>query len=74
MARPRPPAVAPRSQRIGLGKFLEELGLLFRCHADAGVADDELDPMTSIDHLPDAQRHLALLGEFAGVTQQIGGA
>jgi len=32
-----------RGRGIGLAEFLEQLGLLLRSHADAGIGDGELD-------------------------------
>jgi len=41
-------AEALSGRRIGLAELLEQLGLLLRCHADAGVGDGELDEMAAI--------------------------
>ncbi len=60
-----------RCRGIGLSEFLEQLGLLLRRHSDAGIEHGELDPLAFIDHLAYPQRHLALLGEFAGIAQQV---
>src|SRR5262249_44859550 len=65
-AEPRP-AVAPRGQGIGLGEILEQLRLLLRRHADAGIRDRKLDPVASVRHLAHPQRNLALLRELAGI-------
>ena len=37
-------AEAAGGRGLRLGEFLEQLRLLFRRHADAGVADGEFDP------------------------------
>jgi hypothetical protein len=46
---PQPSAAkAPRGQGIGLGKFLEQLGLLLGCHSNAGIGHCEFDPIRAI--------------------------
>src|SRR5262249_3217149 len=62
---------APRGQRIGLSKLGEQLALLLRRHADAGVADRKLDPAAAVYHPSRRELDLALLREFAGIAQQI---
>ena len=47
------------------------LRLLLRRHADAGVGDGELDPVAAVADLARPQRHLALLGELAGIAQEV---
>src|SRR6516225_1790947 len=37
-----------RSCGVGLAELLEQLCLLLRCHADAGVGDGELDEATAV--------------------------
>ncbi len=59
-------AIAPRGQGIGLAELLEQLRLLLRRHADAGVADGEVNPVASVGYLSRPQRDLALFGELAG--------
>jgi GNAT superfamily N-acetyltransferase len=54
-----------------LGEFLEQLGLLLGCHADAGIGHSDLDPVAVVDHLFDAQLDIALLGELTGIAQEI---
>src|SRR5262249_29024608 len=44
-------AEALRGRGIGLAELLEQLCLLFRRHADAGVGDGELDEVAAIAHL-----------------------
>src|SRR5262249_47120849 len=44
-------AVALRGRGIGLGELLEQLRLLLRSHANAGVGDGELDEVAAIAHL-----------------------
>jgi hypothetical protein len=71
-ASPEPdPPVAPRGQGIGLGAFLEQLRLLIGREPDAGIGDRELDPVTSVRNPERPQRDLALLGELAGVAQEV---
>src|SRR5262245_58468687 len=50
---------------IGLAELLEQLGLLLRSHANAGVSDCELDPLAPVRHLAHPQSDLALLRELA---------
>src|SRR5262245_12835833 len=64
-------AVAPRGGAVGLGEFLEQLALLFRRHADAGIGHRKLDPVAAVGDFPDPQLHLALRGELAGIAQEI---
>ena len=62
----------PRRRGVGLHEFLEQTADLLGAHADAGVGDGELDPRSAgIFDLRYAQHHLAGLGEFAGVAQQV---
>src|SRR5262245_65994655 len=42
-------AEALRGHPIGLAELLEQLGLLLRSHANAGVSDRELDPAASVE-------------------------
>jgi hypothetical protein len=39
------------SRAISLGEVLEQLRLLFRGQADAGIRDGKLDPVASVRHL-----------------------
>src|SRR5262249_48249941 len=71
MAKPRPVPPYSCGRGIGLGEFLEQLGLLLGCHADAGIGHRDLDPVAAVDHPFDAQLDFALLGELAGIAQQI---
>jgi hypothetical protein len=49
---PEPGAAEALSGRgIGLAEFLEQLDLLLRRHANAGVGDGELDEVAAIAHL-----------------------
>src|SRR5262245_27279251 len=43
----------PRGRGIGLGELLEQLGLLFGGHADAGVGHRKLDPIAAIGYFLD---------------------
>jgi hypothetical protein len=43
------PAEALSGRGIGLAELLEQLSLLFRSHADAGVGDGKLDEAAAID-------------------------
>jgi len=56
---------------IGLAELLEQLSLLLRCHANAGVSDRELDPVATVGDPTRPQPDLAFLGELAGIAQQI---
>src|SRR5262249_40233357 len=49
-AKPRA-AKALSRRRIGLAELLEQLSLLLRSHANAGVGDGELDEGAAIAHL-----------------------
>src|SRR6516225_4324771 len=64
-------AEALRGHPIGLTKLLEQLSLLLRGHADAGVSDREFDPVASVGHLACRKLDLAFLGELAGIAQQV---
>src|SRR5262245_14015408 len=55
---------------IGLRELLEQLGLLFGGHADAGVGDGELDEVAAIAHLACRKLDFALFGELTGIAQQ----
>src|SRR6516225_448914 len=60
-----------RGRDIGLSELLEQLGLLFGGHADAGVGDCELDPVPTVSDPARPQPDLAFLGELAGIAQQV---
>src|SRR5262249_50747562 len=64
-------AETPCRQGIGLSEFGEQLRLLLRRHADAGIGDRELDPVAAVYDLSCLQRDLALLCELAGVAQEV---
>src|SRR5215471_8977553 len=49
---------------IGLRELLEQLGLLFGGHADAGVGDRKLDPVASVGAPARPQPDLARFGEL----------
>src|SRR6516165_935016 len=66
-----PGSVLPCGRGISLGELFEQLGLLLRCHPDAGIGHRDLDPVAAVHHLFDTQLNLALLGELAGIAQQI---
>src|SRR5262245_44162103 len=53
-----------RGRGIGLGELFEQLCLLLRSHADAGVGDSELDEGTAIAHLACRKLDLARFGEL----------
>jgi len=72
MAKPKPGAAkALRGRGIGLGEILEQLRLLFGCHADAGIRDCKLDPVASVRHFVHPQRDLALFHKLTGIAQQV---
>jgi hypothetical protein len=56
---------------IGLAELLEQLCLLLRRHADAGVGDSELDEAAAIAHHARRKLNLARFGELAGIAQKI---
>src|SRR5262249_29728942 len=56
---------------IGLAELLEQLSLLLRSHANAGVSDRELDPVATVGDPTRPQPDLAFLGELAGIAQQV---
>src|SRR5215831_12048785 len=64
-------AEAPRGRGIGLAELLEQLRLLLRRHANAGIDHRQLDPIASIGHLARLQLDLTLFGELAGIAQQV---
>src|SRR4029434_4704119 len=64
-------AEALRGRGFGLAELLEQLGLLLRCHADAGVGDGKLNPVAAVAHPARPQLDLALFGELAGIAQQV---
>src|SRR5262245_23448339 len=54
-----------RSCGVGLAELLEQLCLLLRSHADAGVGDGELDEAAAIADLACRKPDLARFGELA---------
>src|SRR5262249_20901301 len=44
---------------------------LLRRHANAAIGNRKLDPVASLRHLAHPQSDLALLGELAGIAQEI---
>src|SRR5215472_17849554 len=64
-------AEALRRGGIGLAELLEQLGLLLRSHANAGVSDRELNPVATVGDPARPQPDLTFLGELAGIAQQI---
>jgi hypothetical protein len=64
-------AEALRCGGVGLAELLEQLSLLLRRHANAGVSDRELDPVPTICNHARPQPDLAFLGELAGIAQQM---
>src|SRR5215472_10121714 len=64
-------AEAPCGRGIGLAELLEQLCLLLRRHANAGIDHRQLDPIASIGHLARLQLDLTLFGELAGIVQQV---
>src|SRR5262249_16316582 len=59
------------SRGIGLAELLEQLGLLLRSHADAGVSDRELNPAASVGNSARPQPDLTFLGELAGIAEEV---
>jgi hypothetical protein len=64
-------AKALSGRGIGLAELLEQLSLLLRSHANAGVSDRELNPVATVGDPSRPQPHLAFFGEFAGIAQQV---
>src|SRR6516162_1657024 len=56
-----------RGRGIGLAELLEELCLLLRRYADAGIGDGELDEVAAIAHLACRKLDFALFGELTGI-------
>src|SRR5262249_20524281 len=56
---------------ISLAELLEQLRLLLRRHANAGVSDRKLDPAASVGDPARSQRDLTFLGELARITEEI---
>src|SRR5262245_50821462 len=56
---------------IGLDELFEQLCLLLRSHADAGVGGGELDEGAAIAHLVCRKLDLARFGELAGIAEEI---
>src|SRR5262249_50698533 len=52
---------------IGLAELLEQLGLLLRSYADAGIGDGELDEIAAFAHRACRKLDLARFGELAGI-------
>jgi|SRR6516164_3500712 len=64
-------AEALSSRGIGLAELLEQLRLLLRGQADAGVGDGKLDEAAAIAHLACRKLDLARSGELAGIAEEI---
>src|SRR5262249_27808467 len=60
-----------RGRDIGLAEFFEQLCLLLRGHADAGVGDGKLDEVAAIAHLACRKLDLARFGELARIAEEI---
>src|SRR5262249_58321278 len=60
-----------RGRGIGLAEFFEQLCLLLRRHANAGIRDSELDEIAAIAHLARRELHLARFGELTRIAQQV---
>src|SRR5262249_14108013 len=58
-------AEALSGRGIGLAELLEQLSVLLRSHANAGVSDRELDPVATVGDPTRPQPDLAFLGELA---------
>src|SRR6516164_2780405 len=64
-------AEALRGRGLGLAECLEQLCLLLRRHANAGIDHRQLDPVASVNHPSRSQLDLTVFGELAGITQQV---
>src|SRR5215471_12650996 len=62
---------ALRGRGISLAELLEQLCLLLRRHANAGVGDRELDPVATVGDPTCPQPDLAFLGKLAGIAEEI---
>ena len=72
MASPRP--VPPKRCAVEASAWVNSSNSFACCsggHADAGVGHGKLDPVASVDHPSRPQLDLALLGELAGIAQQV---
>src|SRR5262249_52924360 len=56
---------------VGLAELLEQLSLLLRSHANAGVGDGELDEAAAIADLACRKPDLARFGELARIAEEI---
>src|SRR6516162_9411295 len=65
------PAEALRGRGVGLRELLEQLSLLLRGHANAGVSDCEFNPVATVGDPARPQPDLAFLGELARIAQQV---
>src|SRR5262249_11158408 len=59
------------SRGIGLAELLEQLGLLLRRHANAGISDRELDPVATVGDPARPQPDFAFPGELARIAEEI---
>ena len=64
-------AVFARGRAVGLAELLEQPGHLLLAHADAGIGHHEGEEAVVVLLALDVQADLALVGELAGVAQQI---
>src|SRR5262249_25735756 len=64
-------AEALSGRGIGLRELLEQLGLLFSRHANAGVGGGELDEVAAVAHLACRKLDLARFGELAGIAEEV---
>jgi hypothetical protein len=72
MARPRP--VPPKRCAVEASAWVNSSNSFACCSAVMpmpAIGHGDLDPVASVDELSRPQRHLALLGEFAGIAQQV---
>src|SRR5215472_15900661 len=56
---------------VSLAELLEQLGLLLRRHANAGVGDGELDETAAIAHLACRKLDFSRFGELASIAEEI---
>src|SRR6516162_7097611 len=62
-------AEALSGRGVSLAELLEQLCLLLRRHANAGIDHRQLGPIASIGHLARLQLDLTLFGELARIVQ-----
>src|SRR5690349_1008450 len=66
------PAILARDRGVRLGKFLEQLSLLFGTDANAGILHAEANPLLPFHcALAHVERDRSVIGELAGIAHQV---